>query len=152
MSFDLYFVTLKPRTYAAAAAAVSEPSDDDDRDFHEVLAPFLSPGLAPGAARARVLAAARTVLKASPFATFRSTPLAALPLEERVDHACSRLFEYDGEHPAVVPLSLSYSGDLKELVRFAAVLLNALPRDVFLYDPQTDQLLDRDDVLEWSNV
>lgn len=153
MSFDLYFVTLKARAYADADDAVRAPcGDDDDRDFHEVLAPYLRPGLAPGAARATVLAAARTVLKRSPFVKFESTPLAALPLEERVAEACSRLFECEGEHPAVVPLSLSWNADLKELVRFAAVLLNALPRDVFLYDPQTNQLLDRDQVLDWSDV
>ena len=97
-------------------------------------------------------AAARTVLKKSPFVKFESTPLAALSLEERVAQACSRLFEFEGEHPAVVPLSLSWNANLKELVRFAAVLLNALPGDVFLFDPQTNQLLDRDEVLEWSNI
>ncbi len=153
MSFDLYFVTLKTGAGAAAAEAVGASyDDDDDGDLYDRLGPYLLPGLAPDAARLQVLGEARKILKTSLFATFQSTPLASLPLNERIDRACSMLFEYHGEHPAVVPLSLSRSGNLKELVRFAAVLLNALPGSVFLYDPQTNQLLDHDAVLEWSDV
>ncbi|MCC7384379.1 MAG: hypothetical protein IT384_21210 [Deltaproteobacteria bacterium] len=151
MSFDVAFVVLREgvTTGETQEALERNNENDDGLDYVEVLAPFLDAQVPEAELRARIEHAALEVLVTSPFIEFREGHMyAKAPPARRAQWIASQMLEYQGG-PGWVPASISFAGDVREFVRVIALMLTML-EGVCLCDPQTLQVLDADEALEWA--